>query len=59
MNKEKLIELLRNSKSKNVYCYVRNLFMPIESVEEKFDSIIIVVKDITPEDDDEFIKVIE
>ena len=60
MKKEKLIQLLKNSKSNNVFCYVNGLYMPIDKVVEELGSIVIVVKDINPsENANEFKKVIE
>ena len=45
MNREELIELLKKSNCKDVYCFVEKLFMGIEEVREEYGSLILVLRD--------------
>lgn len=45
MKREELIEILKNSKSKEVYCFIDNLFMGIKEVKTESGNLILVLRD--------------
>ena len=45
MNREELIEILKNSNAKDVYCFIDNLFMGVKEVKIQSGSLILVLRD--------------